>query len=843
MLSDLRLALRQLAKSPGFTAVAVLSLALGIGANTAIFSLVNEFLLRSLPVKAPGELVLFRYVSGAKGTQMSRSEWGNSYTDAAGLRNGTSFPVLAYERFQASHPGLTDVFAYAGMSQVNVLIDGQPEVSVTAQLVSGGYHAGLGVTAILGRTLTPDDDRAAAAPVAVISERYWQNRFGRSPDVLGRTLLVNKSPATIVGVTAPGFDGVGQAGETNDISLPLAQVARYREDAAELVQGWYWWIRIMGRLAPGATREQVGAVLEPVFQQAAVEGWESGRSMDRSPRNPPAAPTLAVDPGAQGELDTRRQYRQPLQVLMGLVSLVLLAACANVANLLLARGAARRREIAVRLALGAGRARIVRQLFAEAFLLASLGASLGLLLAWASRGVLVTLLPFAGTTTRFDLPLDLTVLAFAAGVAFATAILFGLAPALRATRLDLSAEFQGGTRAPGLAGRSRLSQLLMVVQIALSLVLLVSTGLFVRTLGNLRNVDAGFNRDQLVLFRLDTLSAGYKDHAPLQLRVLERLQQLPGVESATWSQVALLNRGRWSSSITLPGYTPPPGTSMSVNMNALAPNFLAAMGIPVLLGRGFTAQDVAGAPKVAVVNQAFVEKFFAGQNPVGRRYSTGGPGATAANEVEIVGVVRNAKYTSLREATAPAVYVPALQRVTGMANYAVRARGDMAALFPAIRAAVREIDPTLPVLGLRTQDEQLDRNHAQERLFAQLSGFFGLLALALACVGLYGLMSYNVLRRTGEIGVRMALGALPGQILRMILKESLGLVCLGVAAGLGAAYAASRLVATMLFGLNATDPVTYGAVALLLVAVALLAALLPARRAARTDPLVALRSE
>lgn len=842
MLADLRLAVRQLAKAPGFTVVAVLSLALGIGANTAIFSFVNEFLLRSLPVRNPEELVLFRYVAGAKGGGLSRSEWGNSQTDpVTGIRSGTSFSLLTYERFAANHPGFTDIFAFAALSQVNILVDGQPEIAVTAQFASGSYYAGLGVPAILGRTFTPEDDRSSAAPVAVISARYWETRFGRSPEVLGKTILFNKAPLTIVGVTPVGFEGAGQAGETVDITVPLAQVRRFRpDDADELIKPWYWWIRIMGRVTPGTSVEQARAKLEPIFQNAAVEGWESGRSMDKTPQAVPALPKLAADPGSQGESDTRRQYRQSFQILMGLVSLVLLAACANVANLLLARGAARRREFAVRLALGASRGRVIRQLLAEALLLAGLGAALGIALAWMSRGLLRAIMPF-NSTLILDLPLDARVLGFTMVIAAATALLFGLAPALRAARLDLTAEFQGGTRSASLAGRSRLSAVLMVVQIALSLVLLVSTGLFVRTLRNLQNVDVGFNRRQLVLFRLDATSAGYTNaqYVSLQTQVLDKLQRLPGVQGATFTQVPMLNRGRWTSSFTLPGSSTPTA-SVSANVNAVAPKFFSMLGLPVLLGRGFTEMDKEGAPRVAVVNQAFVQKFLPGENPIGRRLAFGRSGK---DEIEIVGIARDAKYSSLREVIPATIYLPALQRAAGNANFMVRVSGDMTAIFPSIRAAVREIDATLPVLNLRTQDEQINRIQGQELLFARLSAFFGVLAMSLACVGLYGLMSYNVLRRTGEIGVRMALGALPRQVLRMVLVESMALVCVGIALGLGAAAASVRFIASMLFGLSPVDPLTFGAVALLLLSITALAAVLPALRAARVDPLVALRSE
>jgi len=835
-----------LAKNPGFTAVAVFTLALGIGANTAIFSLVNEVLLRSLPVKNPGELVLFRNIEG-RGGRLSRAGENNGSIDpATGRSASTSFSLLAFERFRAHHPALADVFAYAPFNQINLVIDGQPETNVLGQLVSGTYYSGLGVPAILGRTLTPEDDQPSAEPVAVISHRYWQNRFGGNSGIIGKTIQVNKVPTTIIGVTPPGFAGAMQIGESADISVPLAHHARFQPDRGESrARPWYWWIRVMGRLAPRATARQASASLEPIFQEAAREGWRAGQSLDAAPRDMPEPSTLAADPGGQGENDRRRQYAQSLRILMALVSLVLLAACANVANLLLARGAARRREIALRLALGASRARIIRQLLVESLLLAFLGATLGALFAQLSRGLLVGLRQFGGSPAVLNLPFDGRVFGFTLAVTAATALLFGLAPALRATRINLNAEFQGGIRQPGAGARSRLSQALMVVQIALSLVLLVSTGLFVRTLRNLQNIDPGFNPHQLALFRLDAVSAGYtqEQFAALQARLQARLESIPGVRAATFSRVALLAGTRSNRRITVPGYTPPPDASMGFNLNGLAPNFLAAMEIPLLLGRGFTDHDAAAGPKVAIVNQAFARKIFGDENPVGRRFIFGNTPTASAAEVEIVGVARDAKYTGLREAPPPTIYVPATQMPEGVANYCVRTSGNPAALFPAIRAAVKELDPTLPVINLRTQDEQIERINSEELLFARLSGFFGFAALALACVGLYGLTSFLVLHRTGEIGLRMALGALPAQVLRMILRESLVLAGFGVAPGFLAAYGSSRFIQSMLFGLSPTDPLTYGSVALILIVVALLASLLPARRAAQVEPMMALRSE
>ena len=843
-MSDLRLAIRQLLKSPGFTAVAIISLALGIGANTAIFSLVNDALLRSLPVPHPDELILLRNVEGIGGRMSRAGENNGSIDPVTGRPASTSFSLLAFERMQVAHPALSSLFAFAPFSQVNVMVDGQPEIDVSAQLVSGTYYNGLEVSAVIGRVLTAEDDRSGASPVAVISYRYWQRRFTGRFDALGRTILVNRVPTSIVGVSAQGFNGALQAGDSPDISVPLIHHLLFQPNRSGRAQPWYWWIRVMGRLAPGVAPAQAAASLEHVFQDAAREGWIAGRTA-ATPANEvmPGLPLLAADPGAQGENDARRQYAKPLRVLMTLVALVLAAACANVANLLLARGVARRREIGLRLALGASRGRIVRQLFAESAVLAAAGAALGIALAWWSRGPLLALRPFGNTAVVLDLPLDRRVLGFTVLTAAVTSLLFGLAPALRATRVDLTAQFQSGARTLG-GGSARLSQILMVVQIALSLVLLVSTGLFVRTLGNLRQVDAGFDRSGLVLFKVDAVSAGYKPDriAGLQSRLQAAMERLPGVRAATFSNVALLSRVRQNKRVTVNGCTPPAGTQNTINTNGLAPNFFEAMALPIVLGRGFTDGDDERTTRVAVVNQAFARTFCGDQSPMGRQMIVG---SLLTDRVEIVGIAADAKYTELRSAAPPTIYFPARQRIDGEANFAVRVASTApdAGLYQAIRSAVRAIDPSLPVLNLRTQDEQIDRLNGQERLFARLSGLFGAIAVALAGIGLYGLMSHAVLRRTGEIGLRMALGAQPAQVLGMILRESMALVTLGVAIGAGAAYAAARVVSTMLFGLSPGDPLTYAVVALVLVAIAALAASVPARRASRIDPMTALKIE
>jgi predicted permease len=846
-IANVRLAVRGLVKTPGFTVTVVLTLALGIGANTAIFSLVNDVLLRELPVREPGELILFRNVEGRDGRLSRAGENNGSVDPVTGRPASTSFSLLTFERFRSSGRALSHVFAFAPFNRMTLLIDGQPETTDMGQLVSGDYFPGLGVSAIAGRMLADTDDHPSAPPVGVISYRFWERRFNRDPSVIGKTIQVNRVPVTLIGVTPPGFAGTMQIGESVDISLPLAQHGRFQPDRAKnRAQPWYWWIRIMGRLDTGRTAEQARAELEPIFQVTAREGWLAGSGReDGAGARMPDVSTLAADPGGQGENDRRRAYGESLRIMMGLVGVLLLVASANVANLLLARGSARRREIALRLALGASRARIVRQLLGESVLLAFTGTACGILLAYWSRGLLLGLRQFNGDPAVLELPLDGRVLAFTIIVTGGTLLLFGLAPALRAARVDLSAEFQSGARLLGTRARSRLGQMLMVVQIALSLVLLISAGLFVQTLRNLEHVATGFNTQGLALFRIEATPAGYPREAftRLQARLQERLEQIPGVRAATFSRVPLLAGTRANRRAIIPGYTPAAGELMIINVNGVAPNFFAAMEIPLLLGRSFTPRDDEKAPTVAIVTQAFVRRYFAGENPVGRRFQFGANANAPATAIEIVGVARDAKYTTLREAENVTIYLPAPQMLDGVANYYVRTVGDPAAVGHALRAAVREIDPTLPVIDLRTQEQQIKRRTSQERLFAQLSGFFGVAALVLACVGLYGLMSYLVLQRTGEMGLRLALGALPGQVLQMVLRESFTLVAVGLVFGLAAAYSVRRFLESMLFGLTAADPLTYVVVAGVLVAVTLLASLRPAQRAARVDPMIALRAD
>jgi predicted permease len=843
---DLRYAGRMLLKSKAFTAIAVLSLALGIGANTALFSLVDAVLLKTLPVKKPNELILFHWLGGSRG--LSRGIMGSTKTDpVTGMRTSTSFSYLTFERIRDNNETLADVFAFAPLHQLNVNVDGQPEIA-NGQFVSGGYYPGLGVRAVIGRTLTPDDDQAGATPVAVISHRYWQRRFSLDPEAVGKTVNVNNVAFTIIGVTPPEFLGASQVGWSPDLSIPFSTQQQVSPHEPSLNGPWFWWLQIMGRLNPRVTEEQAAASFESVFQQSAQEGWTAamtrfppqGQTQNPAPRD---VPMLRAGSGSQGLTELRAAYSQPLSILMAIVGFVLLIACANVANLLLARAATRQKEIAVRLAIGASRWRLIRQLLTESVLLAILGGAVGVLFAYWGKDLLLSLRPWGGGALGLELKLDLRVLGFTFAVSLATGLLFGLAPALRATRVDLTSALKDNARSLTGGSRSLLTKSLIVVQVAMSLVLLVGAGLFVRTLRNLQNVDLGFNRENLLLFNVEPGLNGYDrpQMAQLYRRMTERLEGVPGVRSATVSLIPLLSGQAQTRGIVVQGHTPQPGAEDEAKVNTVGASFFETMEMPILLGRGLSTRDEETAPKVAVINKLMAHKYFGDENPLGRRFGFGGP--ETAGQIEIVGVTRDAKYTDMRSETQPTIYLPYLQSIPRHATFIVRTSGNASAVTASVREAVREVDSNLPLFGVTTQSEQADESLAQERMFATLSSFFGVVALLLACIGLYGVMSYGVARRTNEIGIRMALGASAPRVTLMVMRETMIVVVTGVVLGLGAAVATTRLIAAMLFGLAPTDPVTISFAILVMIGVAALAGYLPARRASKVDPMVALRYE
>jgi predicted permease len=841
---DLKYGVRMLLKSKGLTAIAVMSLAVGIGASTAIFSLIDAVLLKDLPVKNANELVLFDWLSGPK--LMAGSIDGHlGKDDATGLSTSTSFSYATFTQFRDNTETLSDVFAFTELDQLNVNVDGQAEMA-SAQLVSGGYYQGLGVPSLLGRTIVDDDDQPGAESVTVISHRYWQRRFNRDPAAIGKRITINNASFTIIGVTPEGFEGTLQVGSSPDFSIPIAMEPLVNLGASRLHNHGSWWLQIMGRLKAGASVAQTRSGLEGIFLHSAIEENKLAPAADpTADYQEPDLPALRVGSGRQGLNEMRSNYAQPLTILTAVVGLVLLIACANVANLLLARGATRQKEMAVRLALGAGRLRLVRQMLTESMILATAGGMLGVVLANWGKNVLLTLRPWGGGALDLDLKLDLRVLGFTAAISLLTGVLFGVAPALRATRVDLSPALKDNARAVVHGSRFGLTKALVVAQVALSLVLLAGAGLFVRTLRNLNNVDVGFNVENLLLFKVSPRLSGYKTQQIPSLydQMLERIEAVPGVVRATISRHPLLSGSAAIDKVFLEG-RPAPGERDYTYVQRVRSNFFETMGIPLVLGRGLSERDDESAPRVAVINQTMATRSFPGEDPIGKRL--GFNGVQHNREIEIVGVVSDAKYSTLRGRTPATLYFPYKQQASsfgGQMNFEVRTAGDPTAIVGAIREAVSEVDKNLPLFDITTQRRQIEHSLAQERLFASLSSFFGLLALLLACIGLYGVMSYAVARRTNEIGIRMALGATAPRVTRMVMGETMLMVFIGVVIGLGAALASTQLIESMLFGLAPRDPLTISSATVLMIAVAGVAGYLPARRASRVDPMVALRYE
>jgi predicted permease len=861
LLQDLRYGARMLLKQKGLTAIAVLSLALGIGANTALFSVVDAMLLKKLPVREPDRLALF----GARSPRDFSPGFysGNSSRDpVTGERVMTSFPYQSFARFR-EQPGLmSDVFAFGGVS-LNVSADGQADVA-SGQVVSGNYYAGLGVRAMIGRTITDEDDKASASPVAVLSYRYWQRRFSGDTGVIGKQINLNNVAFTVIGVTPPGFDGTGQAGSTRDVTIPIALEPQMYVDRerSNMNGAGVWWLLIIGRLKPGATIEQARAQLEGVFHQSVVEHRTARQTQAQAQGGsqikalePKDFPRLTMESGSQGEMNTRQFYAPSLYMLLGVVGLVLLIACANVANLLLVRAAARRKEIGVRLALGASRWRLVRQLLTESVMLAGLGGALGILFAlWIKNGLLAV---SDWGPKALEPRLDWRVLGFTLALSLLTGIIFGITPAWRATKVDLAPSLKDNSRGSSAASRSLLSRGLVVTQVALSLLLLVGAGLFLRTLLNLQRVEPGFNTRNLLLFGVQPGLIGYKDEKLTQLyqQVAERIEAVPGAQAVTFSRVTLLAQGASSRGVFLRGaLSAPPDSEGRIKSSGdgyvhhVRENFLEAMGIPLLAGRSLRPQDDAKAPKVVVVNQTFANKYFPDENPIGKRFTFD---TKKPDEIEIVGLARDAKYTRQRDEIPPTAYIPWRQdlRAMGGATFEVRTAGDPNAAVAAVRQAVREVDGNLPLNNVKTQVEQAEETLRMERLFAKLLSLFGLLAQQLASIGLYGVMAYSVSQRTNEIGIRMALGADRRDVLNMVLRQGMALTMIGVVLGLAGAYVLTKYLESkmnlnsMLYGVKVSDPLTYGVIAALLTLVALLACFIPARRATKVDPMVALRCE
>jgi predicted permease len=831
MLQDIRYGIRMLLKRPGFTLIAVLSLALGIGANTAIFSLLDAVLLRSLPVNKPEQLVLF-----GKG-------------ESAGLTNG--FPDGSSDLF--SYPFYrevqqrTDVFSgVAGVLSIPWTVHGFVNAGgeiekMQVQLVSGTYFPVLGVNATFGRVLTETDDQNQGGhPVAVVSYAWWQQRFGGDPSAIGKPVKIDNIDYTIVGVAPKEFFGT-TVGNVPDLWIPLAMEKQLppahwdgRNDPA--AQSLY----LIGRLRDGVSADQASPGINLLFKQW-LGTLESRLPADKKLQNIQKA-SIELTPASRGISSLREQFSLSLKVLMGVVALVLLIASANVANLLLAHGAARSREFALRMAVGAGRLRLVRQLFTESALLVTLGGLAGVGLAWWGSRLLLLMASNGPDALAVDITPNLRVLGFTIGVSVLCAVVFGIAPALRASRIEPNTSLKGGKT--GSAVRNPLGKAFVVAQVALSLLLLVGAGLFVRTLINLQSIPSGFNQENAVLFQVDTSATGLKDDDPklptLLREIEDKVKTVPGVQAASFAFI-VFNQGFWTSRAHSRGDNIPEGQSRALRNNVVGPDFFAAMGIPLVQGRGFGPQDIEKSQKVAVVTESMAKRFFPNGSPLGQRFGLGP--LTSPEDIEVIGVVKDAKYGDLKEEFRPMAFYPYTQSPGVLSNLVVRFSGPASAVVPQVRQTIKQIDRNLPVDDVVSLSDHISRSLVQQKLVARLATFFGLLALLLACVGLYGVMSYGVARRTNEIGIRMALGARGGNVLWLVLREALVLVVIGLVVGLFASLALTKTAATLLYELKPNDPLTIALATLLLAGVALLAGYLPARRAARVDPMVALREE
>jgi predicted permease len=835
--ADLLYAMRMLWKSPGFTAIAVGSLALGIGANTAIFTVAKAVLLDRLHVPHSEELLLFHWIAPKQ--SVVHHSWGDWDTLPGNRQTSTSFPYPVYQQLRAHNQALQDLFAFKGVGQLTATVDGEAGV-VQGEMVSGNYYRELDVQTSLGRPLGPADDATpGSGAVVVISDSYWAKQFARSPSVVGKVLYLNSKLFTIVGVNPPGFTGAKNAHASPEVFVPFSIQPVLMPRGQGTVQGsilddsQMWWMQIMARRKSDFSVQTAVAALNVQFASIVRAGVKIKKGE--------AIPQIVLADGSRGLNESARYLTEPVYVLTALAGLVLLLACANIANLLLARSSARQREMSVRLALGASRGRILRQVFTESVTLSLLGGAAGFVLGFLGRNAIPHLMSSPWEPLPVVGGFDWGVFGFTASVSILTGLLFGLAPAWKATRTQVNSSLKDNAQTTTHRRRGFAGKVIVTFQVALSTLLVVGAVLFARTLANLDSVDPGFRADHLLLFAIQQPRSQYpvpKD-VTLHRELEQKLATVPGVESVTLSSGALI-----ANNIDEDDFTPldrPNSKKEDTGQynSTVGEHFFATMGIPVLAGRDFNAGDTETSPKVAVINLALAHAVFPGENPIGKRFRS-------SNVVfQIVGVCVNTHYDSLRKEPPPTFYLP-YRQLPGVAygmTYEVRTNGNPTSLVPLLRRAVQSVDKNLPLIDVRTQEQQIAATVRDERMFADLTAAFGLLALTLASIGIYGIMAYTVSRRTNEIGIRLALGAQARQILSMVLGEAFWLAAAGVAAGLGAALFLTRFLRTMLYGLKPNDPATLVCAATLLFAVALLAGWVPARRASRVQPMQALRHE
>jgi len=832
LFQDARYGLRMLMKSPGFTVVAVLTLALGIGVNTAIFSLLNQVLLNRLPVRAPEQLVVF----SSPGPRQ-----GNVSSDTNGGVESFSYPM--YKDLRDQNEVLSGLIARYPVS-LNITYEGQTE-RADGELVSGNYFDVLGVKAAIGRTLANEDDLTPGAhPLAVLSHGFWTKRFASDQSVLNQPITINGQVMTIVGVTQAGFSGV-QVGQMPDIFIPIMMKAQMTPNWDGLSDRKNYWLSILGRLKDGISREQAEAGIGPLYRsllesESSLQTGMSQQNMERFLSRP-----LLLADGSQGRQILQRDTRESLLTLMGMVALVLLITCANLASLLITRGVARQKELSVRQALGASRWRLVRQLVVESVVLSVAGGLLGLIVAtWTING-LIGWMPDGAGLNSLSTDLDKRMLIFNFALSVLTGLVFGIVPALKSTGANLATALKDqGRNASAGTRHAGLRKGLVVAEIALTMVLLVAAGLFARSLYNLRNVDVGLRTERLIAFSIAPELNGYNPARSVDLfsRLQESIASLPGIESVSAAEVPIFADSSMGSNITVEGYTPGEGEDMNASRNHIAPGYFSTMGVPLIAGREFTPADTSQSQKVSIVSESLARRFFGDTGAVGRRMKFGA--GNSPLDLEIVGVVKDSKHTNVRDEVTPFVYIPYTQRSSvGQMTFYVRSSQKPESIAASLRQEVARYDASLPVYALRTLEEQIDQSIFGDRLLALLSSAFGLLAAMLAVIGIYGVMSYNVTQRTQEIGIRMALGAQTADVLRMVVGQGMRLVIIGVAVGLIAAYAVTQVMSSLLYNVSATDWVIFTIVALLLAFVALSACFIPARRATRVDPTEALRYE